>query len=280
MAMRRAEGDRTELLLSLTDMRILLLSLLALTFATAGPASAGDSDLRQLTTADDARAFRAVGRLEIAGQGFCTATLIDTQLVLTAAHCVTDKRGGGIAPEMLVFRAGLRDGRADAERQARRVNIAAGYRPGAEDTTGLAADIALVELDRPVDPHIVAPIQAGAVAGVRIGVVSYAHDRPERPSLQEECRVLHREAGALVMTCDVDFGSSGAPVLRLDDGVPQVVSVVSAKAQANGRKVSVGADIAEVLPALQSELAASKDFIWRSADSSARPETGATILRP
>jgi len=44
-----------------------------------------------------------------------------------------------------------------------------------------------------------------------------------------------------VMSCEVNFGASGAPVLALTNGSnPAVVSVVSAKAAMGGQNVSVG----------------------------------------
>ena len=42
------------------------------------------------------------------------------------------------------------------------------------------------------------------------------------------------------MTCDVDFRSSGAPVFQMKDGVAQVVSVIPAKAEVQGKWVSLG----------------------------------------
>ena len=51
---------------------------------------------------------------------------------------------------------------------------------------------------------------------------------------------MTRRSEVLVMSCDVEFGSSGAPVFSFDGDRPRVVSVVAAKAEFNGQRVSVG----------------------------------------
>ena len=80
-----------------------------------------------------------------------------------------------------------------------------------------------------------------SLQGARIGVVSYAHDRAEAPSLQESCRVLKRSVGTILMNCAADFGTSGAPVFTMRNGRPEIVSVISAKAALNDQPVSLGA---------------------------------------
>ncbi|NOX74649.1 MAG: trypsin-like serine protease, partial [Alphaproteobacteria bacterium] len=68
-----------------------------------------------LNTADAARAWEAVGRVNLVGTGFCTGALIAPNLVLTAAHCMYDKRTGErVKTENVEFLAGWRDGRAAA----------------------------------------------------------------------------------------------------------------------------------------------------------------------
>jgi hypothetical protein len=89
--------------------------------------------------------------------------------------------------------------------------------------------------------------------GAAVGVVSYAHDRSEVPSIQEICSVMARQDGVLIMSCDVDFGSSGAPVFSFDGGKPRIVSVVSAKAEVDGQRVSLGAALAEGLQLLRAQ---------------------------
>ena len=224
-----------------------ILARIALSAALATPAAA-DETLRPLLTADDSRGFEAVGRIDIGLYSFCTGTLIDESLVLTAAHCLFDPETFGQRDLSDVeFRAGWRDGRALAYRGVRRAIVHPDYvfQGNGEGLARVVNDIALLELDRPIRGNGIHPFGTAGKPrkGDEVSIVSYAVDREERPSLQEVCDVLARPADMLVVSCPVDFGASGAPILSFEEGAPRIVSVVSAKAEAMGRPVSLGADV-------------------------------------
>jgi protease YdgD len=234
----------------------------ALMMAAGGPLAAQNSPLDRLTLRQDQLGWEGVGKLELGSpQEYCTATLIDTNLVLTAAHCVHDPRRGGAPrpPETLTFRAGYADGHSIADRRAVRVAPHPGFDPRA--AVGIEAvrhDVALVELESPIPAATAAPFPVASPADLReVSVVSYAAGRDEALSWQKRCSMIGRVEGLFAFDCDVAPGSSGAPVFDRSGGRGRIVSIISAggtAADPSGSTTDAMVAFGMELPALVDEL--------------------------
>lgn len=262
-------------------MRILALIILMI----CGPVSGQESGLVTLQTRNDSRGWEGVGRLDIINKGFCTAALIQNRLILTAAHCLYDTDGTLMNPDRFVFEAGLRDGRAEASRGISRILAHPDYdhTGPSTDTAEVAYDIALLELDRPIRNTRILPfpIAQKPQAGDEVGIVSYGRDRANAPSLQEVCDVIQRQQGVILMSCEITFGSSGSPVFTIQNGQAQIVSVVSAMAEVEGRKISIGTSLQEPLAYLLSAFARDSTGNGnRLIGGGQRNDTGAKFVKP
>lgn len=204
------------------------------------------SDDRTITA--DPR-FVAVGRLNLSGTGFCTATLVTPSVVITAAHCTYYARTGRpIPPDRIHFAAGWRKGKPLAHRRAKHVR----RHPAYDATKPVEADIALIVLERPISSEVIPPIPMDRKSdSVRMTVplthVSYARDRPHLPSVERGCVVRASRGRVLLTDCDSNFGGSGAPILREQGDGFSVLGVVSGVVRVNGlrRVAAVRAFMAE-----------------------------------
>lgn len=218
-------------------------------------ATAQDTRLRPLDRADEAKEWWAVGRVNIGNDGYCTGTLIEVNVVLTAAHCFFDPYSGRRVPDSAIrFVAGFKDGSAQSIRGAKKVVVDPGYDPRAPITLeNTAHDVALFELDQPILDSVIAPIRTGGSVrpGDEVSIVSYGRGRSNRPSIQDVCRVRDRTGTVLELNCDVTFGSSGAAVMDLSGREPRIVSVISSGINVPGYREINSPELTEALARLK-----------------------------
>lgn len=89
---------------------------------------------------------------------------------------------------------------------------------------------------------------------------------------------MARQAGILVMSCNVDFGASGAPIFSFDGERPRIVSVVAAKAEMHGQRVALGTALEQSLELLQAELSQGRGM--NASFNKGTKNLGAKFLKP
>ena len=146
--------------------------------------------------------------------------------------------------EQITFRAGYRQGRAAATRRGKRFRVHPDYDygGGTNSYAEIATDVAVIELEHPINNAAIRPFRTHRKpsANDRVMVVSYARGRTEVPALEDGCKMTHAAADVLHYTCDIDFGSSGAPVFVMTHQGAQIASVMSSTGTRGSRKVALG----------------------------------------
>ena len=265
-------------------------SLLAICLAVLAAAAANaGSALNRLSDRSDLLGWEAVGRLDLAGKGFCTGTLIAADLVLTAAHCVFDRQSGQLLqPGQVTFRAGLRDGVSIAVRSGLQIAVSPDYVPlQALTWDNVRRDVALLRLSQPIgtsdaDPFV---IYAGSDPGRDVSVASYGKGRAEAISRQRQCRLLQSADDLMSFDCNVTFGSSGAPVFAASGGRGRILSVISGMARVDGRTVAIGMALPKMVATLKAQMrrapvAGPLRPIRRLRVGSGARASGAKFIRP
>lgn len=219
-------------------------------------ATAALGEGRRYVTDAEAAAWSGVG-LIYSPAGSCTAVLIRPDVVLTAAHCVADADAKTTIPaDRLTFSAGLKDGRRLQNMRARRVDVHPGYFVAASryDKRRVRVDVARVVLEGPIRRAPSYAVASTPPLGADVAMLSYPGTKRKRVSIQAPCRIVERDTEFLLLDCETEPGSSGAPYFSVGrDGVARVVGIHSGSRERGGRTYALALAFAHL-----------RDFIGRS----------------
>lgn len=237
------------------------------------------TNLDSLSTQNAVQAWRAVGKIQMPRGSYCSSALIAPDLVLTAAHCVYDDHNQEFFdPSDIIFRAGLTNGVAFAERRGLRHVSHPNYD---HENYQVGYDVAILQLESPISVFEISPYTIGEMGpvGSSVSVVSYGRGRENVLSKQAVCTLVEHYPNyqKYMFTCETVPGTSGSPIFDMSWNTPRIVSVISG--YTNNSEYSTGTTgLPQLVATMKSALRSGRGVVEASG---AQPEAPSRVtVRP
>ncbi len=224
-----------------TTSTALLIMIFALSGLSVSKSEAIKTEDNQAAVPDSP--WRAVGKLYNGTGAGCTAIAVDADQLLTAAHCVFNRRTGlFLQPSSLHILLGLNGDDYLAHAIVERYVTGSAYAPGRSFATTFA-DWAVLRMKQPLPPEY-RPVPLAIDMpedGSPVLTGGYGQDRAFAISVDGNCRILQKIRGLLVHNCHTARGYSGAPLVRPASGTTpmQIVGIHVARGYFQGNKVNI-----------------------------------------
>ncbi|PMH40598.1 hypothetical protein BCU68_16190 [Vibrio sp. 10N.286.49.B3] len=181
--------------------------------------------------------FTGVGRLFINSGKTCTATLVSSNTVLTAAHCVYNhKTQQYILPKNITFQPYSKNRTAN---KVEAITYTVGMRhlpQGAFTQDKLYGDWALIRLKKPLGCSLARfklAKQSSKTVHRKLVVASYQQGSQNQLIVDESCQYAQTPTKNSMLrfkSCDLVHGASGAAIMAVENGELVIVGTISAGA--------------------------------------------------
>lgn len=219
-------------------MRYCLLA--ALLFITS-PSNAADP---RRVISEPRAVLDAIGRVNVAGfkrKSLCTGTLIAADKVVTAAHCVFNKRTSQPhRVQKIHFVAGKWRDRHKAHGRVASIRFLNGY----DTNPRIENDVAILTLTEPVAVTPL-PVRQGGRATRDLAHILYGRDRPHLPVVDDTCAQTSETnvPHVWLTSCVTIQGGSGGPVFEYgEEGAIWTVSAIMVALVRGGGSLAIASE--------------------------------------